>query len=63
MAGANSLPRPVLDGPTTAALRRLAPLAPIHQQLNLEIVKEAATLLPGATQVGCFDTAFHAGRP
>jgi len=53
----------VLDAPTTAALRRLVPLAPIHQPLNLDIVEEAVTLLPGATQVGCFDTAFHAGRP
>lgn len=53
----------VLDGPATAALRRLIPLAPIHQPLNLEIVEEAAALLPGATQVGCLDTAFHADRP
>jgi acetate kinase len=53
----------ILDGPTTAALRRLALLAPIHQPLNLEIVEQAATLLPAATQVGCFDTAFHADRP
>lgn len=53
----------ILDGPTLAALRRLAPLAPIHQPINLQIVEEATTLLPAATQVGCFDTAFHANRP
>lgn len=53
----------VLDAQTIAALRRLVPLAPLHQPVNLEIVEEAARLFPDAVQVGCFDTAFHAARP
>jgi len=52
-----------LDADTLAALHRLEPLAPIHQAINLEIVALASELLPQAIQVGCFDTAFHTGRP
>ncbi|WP_027054323.1 acetate/propionate family kinase [Mesorhizobium erdmanii] len=52
-----------LDQRTLDALRGLAPLAPIHQAINLELVGLASRLLPGATQVGCFDTAFHATQP
>lgn len=53
----------VLDKPTIKSLRRLVPLAPLHQPVNLEIVEEAAALFPAAVQYGCFDTAFHATRP
>lgn len=53
----------VLDSPTLAKLRQLAPLAPLHQPYNLDIVELASELLPGATQIGAFDTAFHAQRP
>ena len=52
----------ILDGATIDELRRLAPLAPLHQPYNLDIAERAASLLPHATQVGCFDTAFHADR-
>ncbi|MBX3584591.1 acetate/propionate family kinase [Neoaquamicrobium sediminum] len=52
-----------LDDDVVEELRRLIPLAPIHQPQNLEIVDRAKSLFPGAAQVGCFDTAFHAGRP
>ncbi|HWK66214.1 MAG TPA: acetate/propionate family kinase [Rhizobiaceae bacterium] len=53
----------VLDKPTMKSLRKLIPLAPLHQPVNLEIVDEAAALFPGAVQYGCFDTAFHTTRP
>jgi acetate kinase len=53
----------LLDESTLAALRRLVPLAPLHQPVNLEIVDEATALFPGADQYGCFDTAFHTARP
>ncbi|TIS80337.1 MAG: acetate/propionate family kinase, partial [Mesorhizobium sp.] len=53
----------ILDPPTLEALRALAPLAPLHQPDNLEIVELARRLLPKAAQIGCFDTAFHADRP
>lgn len=52
-----------LDERTLDALRKLEPLAPIHQAINLEIVGLASRLLPEAIQVGCFDTAFHQARP
>lgn len=52
-----------LDERTLEALRRLEPLAPIHQAINLEIVGLASRLLPEAKQLGCFDTAFHQARP
>lgn len=52
-----------LDEPALEALEQLESLAPIHQRINLDIVKLAARLLPHAAQIGCFDTAFHAGRP
>jgi len=52
-----------LDERTLDALRKLEPLAPIHQAINLEIVGMASRLLPEAIQVGCFDTAFHQARP
>ena len=44
-------------------LTQLAPLAPLHQPANLEMVALARHHLPGALQVGAFDTAFHADRP
>lgn len=53
----------LLDELTLDALRKLEPLAPIHQAINLELVDLAHRLLPGAVQVGCFDTAFHATQP
>ena len=53
----------LIDERTLDALRKLKPLAPIHQAINLELVDLANRLLPGAMQVGCFDTAFHAMQP
>ena len=44
-------------------LTQLVPLAPLHQPANLEMVALARHHLPGALQVGAFDTAFHADRP
>lgn len=62
--GGRTFTSPVfLDDDVVEELRRLIPLAPIHQPQNLEIVERAKKLFPGAAQVGCFDTAFHAGRP
>lgn len=53
----------ILDRSVIDALRRLVPLAPLHQPYNLDIVDLARRLRPDAVQVGCFDTAFHADRP
>jgi acetate kinase len=55
-------PKP-LDPPTLEALRRLIPLAPLHQPFTLEVVAAASEALPNALHVGSFDTAFHALQP
>lgn len=44
-----------------AALAALNPLAPLHQPHNLAAVAALAAHRPGLVQIGCFDTAFHAG--
>jgi acetate kinase len=51
-----------LTAQTLDALERLCPLAPLHQPHNLAAVKIVASLLGECPQIGCFDTAFHAGR-
>jgi len=45
------------------ALRRLTPLAPLHQPHNLAGIDAVSRLLPGLPQVACFDTAFHHAQP
>ena len=42
-----------------AELRRLAPLAPLHQPYNLAAIEAARQRLPHVPQVACFDTSFH----
>jgi acetate kinase len=44
-------------------LRRLEPLAPLHQPHNLAAIEAVTELLPGVPQVACFDTSFHRGQP
>lgn len=51
-----------LNAQTLEALARLCPLAPLHQPHNLAAVKIVAALMGECPQIGCFDTAFHAGR-
>lgn len=45
------------------ALEKLVPLAPLHQPHNLTGIRAAHTCFPAATQVACFDTAFHRRHP
>lgn len=52
----------VLDEKLRAELRRLVPLAPLHQPHNLAAADALARLHPGLAQIACFDTAFHTGR-
>jgi acetate kinase len=52
-----------LDASTLDALRRLVPLAPLHQQFNLALVTAAVEALPGALLIACFDAAFHVSQP
>ncbi|MCC6847545.1 MAG: acetate/propionate family kinase [Deltaproteobacteria bacterium] len=43
-------------------LRKLVPLAPLHQPHNLAAIDAVSALLPGVPQVACFDTSFHRGH-
>jgi acetate kinase len=45
------------------ALRKLVPLAPLHQPHNLAAIDAVSERLPGVPQVACFDTSFHRGQP
>jgi acetate kinase len=44
-------------------LRKLIPLAPLHQPYNLAAIDAVSERLPGVPQVACFDTSFHRGQP
>jgi len=52
-----------LDDAALAFLATLEPLAPLHQPHNLAGVRALRQRYPELMQVGCFDTAFHAGMP
>ncbi|HEY7515142.1 MAG TPA: acetate/propionate family kinase, partial [Vicinamibacteria bacterium] len=43
-------------------LRKLVPLAPLHQPYNLAAIEAVFDRLPGVPQVACFDTSFHRGQ-
>ena len=53
------------DGPVVittevlAELRRLVPLAPLHQPHNLAAIEAVRERMPDVPQVACFDTSFH----
>jgi acetate kinase len=54
---------PVLVTPKVIEdLRKLVPLAPLHQPHNLAAIDAVAARLPGVPQVACFDTGFHRGH-
>lgn len=44
-------------------LRKLIPLAPLHQPYNLAAIEAVTERLPSVPQVACFDTSFHRGQP
>jgi len=44
-------------------LRKLIPLAPLHQPHNLAAIEAVSAQLPDVPQVACFDTSFHRGQP
>lgn len=52
----------LLDPRMIGRLRDLTPLAPLHQPHNLAPATAIFNITPGLPQVGCFDTAFHAGQ-
>lgn len=48
---------------TKEIIRKLAPLAPLHNPVNLLGIEWAEKLFPGLPQVAVFDTAFHQTMP
>ncbi|HET9033213.1 MAG TPA: acetate/propionate family kinase [Dokdonella sp.] len=44
-------------------LRRLIPLAPLHQPSTLEGIESFFSSHPDVPQIACFDTGFHHGMP
>ena len=52
-----------IDAAVIAELRRLVPLAPLHEPHHLAAIEAVAKLHPDLPQVACFDTAFHQAQP
>ena len=58
--GGRSFTEPVLlTQANVEAIRKITPLAPLHQPRTLVGVEAIAKLRPDLSQIGCFDTAFH----
>jgi acetate kinase len=53
----------LIDDEVTAAIRRLIPLAPLHNPSNLLGIRIARDMFPDVPQVAVFDTAFHHSLP
>jgi acetate kinase len=52
-----------IDGSVIDEIRRLIPLAPLHNPANLVGIEAAMELFPGVPHVAVFDTAFHRTLP
>jgi acetate kinase len=52
-----------IDESVLAELRRLIPLAPLHQPHNLAAIAAVSKLHPALPQIACFDTAYHHTEP
>ena len=62
--GGPDLAEPMLiDESVIAKLKRLIPLAPLHQPHNIAGIEAAVKAFPSTPQVACFDTAFHRSHP
>lgn len=53
----------VVDDAIFAKLKKLEPLAPLHQPHNLAGIAACRAVFPGVAQIACFDTAFHRSHP
>jgi acetate kinase len=52
-----------IDAEVVEAIRRLIPLAPLHNPANLVGIELCLEHFPGVPQVAVFDTAFHQSMP
>lgn len=53
----------LLDDKNLPVLKKLIPLAPLHQPYNIQGIETAKQLLPDCPHIACFDTAFHRTNP
>ena len=53
----------LIDSSVVDVIRRLAPLAPLHNPPNLMGIEAAIGHMPGVPQVAVFDTSFHQTIP
>lgn len=53
----------LINDDVIAAIAACVPLAPLHNPANLDGIRVAMELFPGAPQVAVFDTAFHQTIP
>ena len=53
----------LVDDAVMGAIEALAPLAPLHNPVNLTGIRVAQDAFPGVPQVAVFDTAFHRSLP
>ncbi len=62
--GGETFREPVLiDAGVIASIRKLVPLAPLHNPSNILGIEAARKRFPGVPQVAVFDTAFHQTLP
>ena len=55
-------PTPI-DDEVCETIRKLIPLAPLHNPANLTLIEAARSVFPDTPQVAVFDTAFHQTLP
>lgn len=53
----------VIDAGVVDAIRALIPLAPLHNEPNLQGIEIGLSVFPGVPHVAVFDTAFHQTMP
>jgi acetate kinase len=53
----------LIDREVVAGIKRLIPLAPLHNPANVEGIEVALARVPDVPQVAVFDTSFHAPMP
>ena len=61
--GARYIAPTIIDAGVLAELRRLIPLAPLHQPHAIAAVEALQHSHPSLMQIACFDTAFHHTMP
>lgn len=53
----------IVNDKTISELKKLTPLAPLHNPVNIEGIELMKELLPKVPQIAVFDTAFHSDLP